>query len=100
MLKIEWKNVDSSADSRPAEVDTTSSPSNVYVRKNIVKQTLEDETTGDTYTMWNYDEAKLTTSEYVEYQAELNDAGIQSLKEDLETLMVAYADLYEMLLSE
>lgn len=99
MLNLKWKKVESSSITRPAEVDNTSSPTTVYIRKNIKEEIAIDEETNESYTVWNYDEAKIAKSEYAEYQAQLNNAGIQSLKEDIETLMLAYTDLYELILS-
>ena len=51
---------------RPLEVDTTSSKNGVYLRKNI--QEIQQETQeGGTETIYEYDEAYLTNSEYAAY---------------------------------
>lgn len=47
------------------QVDTTSSDTVVYLRKNIRRETREDE--NGTVTFWAYDEAELTPAEYSEY---------------------------------
>jgi len=51
---------------RPLEVDTTSSKNGVYLRKNI--QEIQQETQeGGAETIYEYDEAYLTNSEYAAY---------------------------------
>lgn len=50
---------------RPEELDTTSSASGVYLRKNI--QEVQRETQEGTQTEYEYDEAYLTNAEYAEF---------------------------------
>ena len=50
----------------PELVDNTSSQYITYLRKNVVEKQVTDET-GETYTMFEYDEAKLTKEQYAEY---------------------------------
>ena len=50
----------------PVEIDLTSSNGGVYVRKNIVEETREDND-GNEYTVYCYDEMYLTHAEYERY---------------------------------
>ena len=63
-----WKRVSNSSSMKPAEIDTTSSAKNVYVRKGFVL--IPASNTGDTDTPehWEYDEWKMTKSQYEVYQ--------------------------------
>lgn len=54
-----YTNVHGSQPERPPELDFTSSPTTVYVRKNIRRD-------GD---FWVYDETQYTTREYIQKQA-------------------------------
>ena len=64
-MQITWKQVTGSQQNRPDEVDTTSSPSTVYLRRNI--EQVEITQGGETISVWKYDEAQLTREEYEEY---------------------------------
>lgn len=55
----------------PELIDTTSSKKYVYLRENVVEKQSEG-MDGETYTYYEYDEAKLTKEEYEQYVAELN----------------------------
>ena len=63
----DWKKVTGTQPERPEEIDKTSSPATVYLRKDI-KQ-VEREIEGDdgqktTVTEWQYDEKEMTVEEY------------------------------------
>ena len=45
---------------KPAELDTDSSKTVVYIRKNIQKKARADEMSGETITLWEYDEAVIS----------------------------------------
>lgn len=68
---------------RPDEVDATSSPTTVYIRRNIRKETVIDpESTGladNSYTVFVYDEAKVPKDEYDQYVAAKTQADIEYL---------------------
>lgn len=54
---------------RPEEIDTTSSPTTVYLRRNITQvqqEAAEGETGGEqqTVTEWQYEEKEMTVEEY------------------------------------
>lgn len=71
----------------PELVDTTSSKTTVYLRKNIIQKTETDEISGEPYTIYEYDEAKLTKSEYEEYLKELEIADIEQQRADIDYIM-------------
>ena len=58
-----WKKVHGSQVKKPAEFDTTSSPTTVYQRKNIQRIEIEN-TDGTKSELWEYDERKMTHEEY------------------------------------
>lgn len=64
-MQIVWKEVVGTQQEKPLEVDTTSSPSTVYLRKNITK--VEKKAGDETISAWKYEEAQLTPEEYKEY---------------------------------
>ena len=68
MLNLIWKKSTGFMPDVPQEVDKTSSPTTVYLRRNIKEVTNEE---GDN-THWEYEEAQLTVSEYVEYLEQMN----------------------------
>jgi hypothetical protein len=94
VLNITWNTVRGNWQEKPLQKDTTLSPSSVYLRKNI-RQVVESNDNGDT-TFYEYEEAVLTPEEYKEYEAEMNNPGIQAIKDDALTLMEANADSYEI----
>lgn len=62
-----WRKVIGTQPERPDEIDRTSSPSTVYLRKNI--EQVEKEVEGadgekTTVTEWQYDEREMTVEEY------------------------------------
>lgn len=60
-MQLNWYDTESAV--MPEIVDETSSPSTVYLRKDITEVTKEDET------FYQYKEAKLTPIEYEQYLA-------------------------------
>lgn len=59
----DWKTITGSQTEQPAEIDKTSSPTTVYLRKNI-EQVEKEDTNGEKVTLWQYDEREMTTAEY------------------------------------
>lgn len=57
----------SESDLMPEEIDVESSPTTVYFRKDIHTEERPDEMTGETRTVYVYQEAKIPRSEYNEY---------------------------------
>lgn len=62
-MVLKWEYAESM--SIPAEIDDTSSPTTVYLTRNVQEKQRE----GETY--YAYETAKLTRAEYAEYLAEL-----------------------------
>ena len=63
----DWKKVTGTQPDKPEEVDRTSSPSTVYLRKNIEQVTREVEGNDgkmQTVNEWQYDEKEMTVEEY------------------------------------
>lgn len=97
MLQINWKPVTGTQERRPELEDTASSPTTVYLRKNI-RRTLVQGQNAEAYYVWQYEEAALSQEEYEEYKelvAQIETPAIQSLQEQNGILMAALADLYE-----
>ena len=67
---IEFTHHEGSQSERPPKIDTVSSSTVVYIRKNIKEIEKTNEVTGETYKFWEYDEARLTPNEYAIYLAE------------------------------
>lgn len=62
----DWKKVTGTQPERPEEVDKTSSPLIVYLRRNItqVERTVEGESGEQTVKEWQYEEQEMTVTEY------------------------------------
>lgn len=80
---------------KPLALDTASSKTAVYLRKNIEQITRTDPMTGESMTLWSYDEAKLTPAEYEQYKSEAAAELIAKVGEDNLSLMDALATVYE-----
>ncbi len=63
----------------PPLIDTTSSKKVVYLRQNIVEKQRTDELTGETYTYYEYDEAKVPKAEYQEHLQQQTRADVDYL---------------------
>ena len=60
---------------RPQAVDNLSSPTTVYLRKNIQTVEVEDIETGNIRTEYHYDEAAISKDEYIEIlSSQIEDA--------------------------
>lgn len=80
-MKLNYKKSQSSI--KPDLIDTTSSKKYVYLRQNVVEVNSTDEQSGEDRSYFEYDEAKLTKSEYEEYLKELNNNRTIESIEDL-----------------
>ena|GEM_PF-3452916 len=101
MVQINWQNVTGTQETEPQAVDKTSSPSCIYLRKDITK--VETTSGTQTVTMWSYKEAALTAEEYEEYEqelAELESPAIEALRQENTQLMDSIADIYEQLAAQ
>ena len=106
---MKLKYVKSQSSVKPDLVDTTSSQTTVYVRRNIVEKektventNSEDNDATSTTVFYEYDEAKLTKEEYQEYLKELNGSDtlqtIENLKAENQNLNEQVSMLTECLL--
>lgn len=77
MLNLDYKKVES--DTMPDEIDTMSSPTTVYLRKNIRAEERQDIETKTTKTVYVYDEATIPRDEYNAYLAGKTQADIEYL---------------------
>jgi hypothetical protein len=69
----------SESDTMPEDIDTASSPTTVYVHKNIHTEERTDTETGETRTVFVYDEAKMSRQEYNNYMQGKTQADIEYL---------------------
>lgn len=76
--------VKSQSSVKPELIDTTSSKSTVYLRKNIVEVERNDMNDDISTTFYEYDEAKLNKEEYQEYLKELEIIDIQQQRADID----------------
>ena len=92
---------------KPDLIDTTSSKKYVYLRQNVVEVNSKDEQSGEDRSYFEYDEAKLTKSEYEQYLKEINStktlesienlkAENQMLTEQVDMLTVCLMEMSEM----
>lgn len=73
-MTLNYKKSESSI--HPELTDTTSSKTTVYLRKNVEEKQREDEITGETYTYYEYDEAKVPKAEYEKHLQEQTRADV------------------------
>lgn len=90
-MQVDYKIVESSV--MPLEIDVTSSPGGIYIRRNIEKITTTDENENEIL-KYRYQEAYLTKSEYEKYSKDLlvgqindedNTAEYEAYKKKLDT---------------
>lgn len=80
----------------PDEVDTTSSKTTVYLRRNIVEKQRESEFDGKMHTYYEYNEVKLTKEEYQQYLTEINITNIEKQRADIDYIaLMTGVDLEE-----
>ena len=79
-MKLEFYKSSSSV--KPELIDTTSSKKVVYIRQNIIEKQMDDTT------FYEYDETKLTKTEYQEYLKELEIIDIQQQRADIDYIML------------
>jgi len=81
----------------PEIVDTVSSKKVVYIRRNITEITKTDEESGEEYTYYEYEEAKLTKPEYNKYLKEFEVIAIMQHGVELEQAKETIAKLQEQI---
>lgn len=86
--------VKSQSSIKPELIDTTSSKTTVYLRKNIIETKQDDDYNT---TLYEYDEAKLTKEEYTQYLKELSIIDIQQQRADIDYIaLMTGVDLEEV----
>lgn len=81
-MRLNWHKSESTV--YPDLVDTTSSKTTVYLRKNVTEKWVDYEEDHDGYIMYEYDEAKLTKDEYKQYLEEVQMASIPQMQADID----------------
>ena len=76
---------------KPELLDTTSSKKIVYIRQNIIEVQKDDTT------FYEYDEAKLTKTEYQDYLKELETTDTLEIVENLKSENQALSEQVDML---
>lgn len=95
-MQITWQTVVGTQAAKPQEIDTTSSPTTVYLRKNIKR--VDVKMGEETIKAWQYEEAQLDQEQYEEFQKELDDLNSLANKQAEENsliLMEALAESYD-----
>lgn len=72
MLTMDWKTRQGTQAEKPAILDTASSPSTVYLRKNIVQKTVKEQD-NTKHKVWEYDEVAFSVSDYEREPAAINE---------------------------
>lgn len=80
---------------KPLAIDTTSSATCVYLRRNIEQVKRTDPTTEEVTTLWGYEEAILSLEEYEAYKSEAAAQLSAKVTDDNLSLMEAIAESYE-----
>ena len=87
-MTLNWR--PSEADTIPEEIDTTSSTTTVYLRRNVEEKTRPDEDSPLTsHTYYSYEEAKIPRAEYDAWLIDKNQADLEYL------FMMTGVDYYE-----
>lgn len=81
-MRLDWHKSESTV--YPELIDTTSSKTTVYLRKNVTEKWVEDDMSGESYTMYEYEEAKLTKEEYNKYLEEMSVMDIEQQRADID----------------
>lgn len=83
----DWKLVEGTQSDMPLELDTSSSPTTVYQRRNIQRITKTNKTTDpitgkekeEEYEVWQYEEKSYSLAEWKQAQEELESATTQMI---------------------
>ena len=75
-----WYKVHDSRTERPSEVDTTSSATTVYERRNIQQETIKDEMSGESVTQWVYEQREYTREEWAAMHSPAMQTVMQAIR--------------------
>lgn len=64
----DWQVVHDGRAERPAEIDTASSETTVYLRRNIRRVMVQTEMSEEAHEEWEYEQKELTNKEYISMQ--------------------------------
>ena len=81
----------------PLEVDDKSSENFVFIRQNIREVEVEDHSSGGKFTMYRYEEAKITRIEYQQHQMSVLKKENDSLKAQLAEQADALVELASLI---
>lgn len=88
----EWKKITGTQPEAPAEVDAVSSPTTVYLRKNI-KQITQTNENGESVQMWEYDEREMSVAEYSDMLASLETPATKMIMQSLSALELSMEEI-------
>lgn len=94
-MEINYEHREGSQAVKPSLVDTNSSKTVVYLRKNVTQTSFKDAMSGKTITMWSYDEAVLSLAEFEEYKTNVSADILAQMRADNTDMMDAIATNYE-----
>ena len=78
-MELKWEKAESTE--YPNELDTSTSPNTIYVRRNI--REVERESESGTVLFYEYEEAKMTPAEFTVYASQINSENILAIMEAL-----------------
>lgn len=89
-MKLVFHKVSGSQKTRPLEIDTESSKTKVYLRRNIEEVSVAEDASGTNVHFWEYEEAELSPEEFERYTEEIESAAHKELLEALQKSVDAY----------
>lgn len=93
----EWKKITGTQPECPAEVDAVSSPTTVYLRRNIKQITQTDENStasgAESVQMWEYEEREMTVAEYSDMLASLETPATKMIMQSLSALELSMEEI-------
>ena len=96
-MTINYQYHEGSQPAKPHAIDTESSKTIVYLRKNIEQITRTDEQSGEDINLWGYEEATLPIDEYEVYKSEAAARLSAKVADDNISIMEAITETYEQL---
>lgn len=85
-MELVYKKSESSV--YPVLIDTESSKTTVYIRKDVEEKQRTDPTTENSYTYYEYQEAKMTKDEYIKYLLEKQRTDIDKQRADTDYIAI------------
>lgn len=95
-MRLIWVTVEDYKATQPEAVDKASSPTTVYLNKNVVRATKTDPMSGENIEYWKCERASLTTEEYeayLEMQQLFTMPEFESLKDQVAEQQLALAEV-------